>query len=130
MKKSVGSAVAAAVLYAVSGGSALSEGDAAAGEELFRRCSVYHSIEEGGPAKQGGNLYGVYGSTAGSTPPGSIDSGKLEESGVVWNEETLTEWLKAPARFIPGVRMSYRMTNDKDIADVIAYLKANSPDAQ
>ena len=49
---------------------------------------------------------------------------------MIWNDETLTEWLKAPSRFIPGVRMTYRMTNDQDIADIIAYLKANSPDAE
>jgi cytochrome c2 len=48
----------------------------------------------------------------------------------VWNEETLTEWLKAPTKFISGVRMVYRLNNEQDIADVIAYLKANSPDAE
>ena len=71
----------------------------------------------------------VYGSEAGSLPPGSLHSGKLEQSGIVWNEETLTEYLKAPSRFIPGTRMTFRLTNDQQLADVIAYLKANSPDA-
>jgi cytochrome c len=53
----------------------------------------------------------------------------LAQSGVVWDDATLTEWLKAPSRLIKGVKMTFRLTNDQDIADVIAYLKANSPGA-
>ena len=110
--------------------SAWAEGDAAQGESVFNRCKVCHTIEEGGAPKQGPNLFGVYGNPAGTNPPGSLDSGKLPESGVVWDEETLTEFLAAPSRFISGVRMTFRLTRDDDIANVIAYLKANGPDTE
>jgi cytochrome c len=120
-------AIASVVLFA---GSASADGDAVAGESVFNRCKICHTIEEGGAPKQGPNLYGVYGRQAGTTPPGSLHSSALADSGVVWTEETLTEWLKGPSRFISGVKMTFRLTNDQDIANVIAYLKANSPGAE
>ena len=130
MKLVAAFAVVVAAMLVLSAGSAYAEGDAAAGEDVFKRCSICHTIEEGGPPKKGPNLYGMYGRQAGTTPQGSLHSGKLEESDVVWNDETLTEWLGAPGRFIKGVKMTFRLTKDEDIADVIAYMKANSPDAE
>lgn len=109
---------------------AWAEGDAAQGEKVFNRCKVCHTIDEGGAPKQGPNLYGVYGRAAGSSQPGSLDSGKLPESGIVWDDATLAEWLAGPSKFVPGVKMTFRLTKEDDIANVIAYLKANSPDAQ
>jgi cytochrome c len=129
MKITAAFAGLAVVASFLPGGPAAAEGDAAQGESVFNRCKICHTIEEGGPPKQGPNLHGVYGRQAGTTTPGSLHSSALEESGVVWNDETLTEWLAAPSRFIPGVKMTFRLTKDQDIADVIAYLKANSPDA-
>jgi cytochrome c len=120
----------AATMLVLSTVSANADGDAAAGENVFNRCKICHTIEEGGAPKQGPNLHGVYGREAGATEHGTLHSGALEMSGVVWNEETLTEWLKAPTKFISGVRMVYRLNKEQDIADVIAYLKANSPDAE
>ncbi len=110
--------------------SAWAEGDVAQGEKVFNRCKVCHTIEQGGAPKQGPNLFGVYGSAAGSNEAGSLDSGKLPESGIVWDEATLTEWLAGPTKYISGVKMTFRLTKEDDIANVIAYLKANSPDAQ
>ena len=109
--------------------SAVADGDAAAGQSVFNRCKICHTIEEGGPPKQGPNLFGIYGHPAGTAPPGSLHSDALAQSGLVWDDATLTEWLKAPSRLIKGVKMTFRLTNDQDIADVIAYLKANSPGA-
>ena len=109
---------------------AWAEGDPALGEKVFNRCKVCHTIDEGGAPKQGPNLFGVYGRAAGSTEPGSLDSGKLPESGIVWDETTLAEWLAGPSKFIPGVKMTFRVTKEEDVANVIAYLKENSPGAE
>jgi len=105
-------------------------GDATRGETVFKHCKACHTIEEGGSPKIGGNLFGVYGRQAGTAPPGSAHSAELEESGIVWDEETLTAWLKEPARFVQGTKMSFRLADDQDIDDVIAYLEANSPEAE
>lgn len=130
MKLAAAFAIVVGAMLDLSAGSAYAEGDAAAGEGVFNRCKTCHTIEEGGPPKMGPNLHGVYGRQAGTAPPGSLHSGKLEESGVIWDDQTLTEWLAAPARFIKGVKMTFRLTKDQDIADIIAYLKVNSPDAE
>ena len=103
------------------------EGDVAAGERVFNRCKSCHTIEEGGPPKMGPNLYGVHGRQAGTAPPGSLNTAAMAESGVIWDDETLALWLAAPRDFIEGTKMTFRLTNGQDIADVIAYLKANQP---
>ncbi len=117
---------AALVLFA---GPARAEGDAEAGERVFNRCKACHTIEEGDSPKMGPNLYGVFGRQAGSAPPGSLNTTAMEESGIVWDDETLTLWLAAPTDLIEGTKMTFRLTKEQEIADVIAYLKANSPDA-
>ena len=44
--------------------------DIAAGEKLFGRCKACHTANEGGPKKVGPNLWGVFGSTAGTRDVG------------------------------------------------------------
>jgi len=48
----------------------------------------------------------------------------------VWSDESLSQWLQGPAQFIDGAKMTFRLSDEQDIADVIAYLKANSPSAE
>lgn len=127
MKKFALPALAAAMLFAPA---VHAEGDAAAGEDLFKRCQTCHTIDDGGRAKQGPNLFGVYGRTAGTAIGFDRYSEGVASSGIVWNEETLSQWLQRPANFIAGAKMTFRLNNEQDIADVIAYLKANSPDAE
>jgi len=127
MKKFALPALAAAMLFS---SGAHAEDDAAAGEDLFKRCQSCHTIDEGGRAKQGPNLFGVYGRTAGTSQGFDRYSDAVASSGIVWDEETLSQWLQGPAQFIPGAKMTFRLNDAQDIADVIAYLKANSPDAQ
>ncbi len=106
------------------------EGDAAAGENLFRRCAACHTIDEGARAKQGPNLFDVYGRVAGTSDGFDRYSDGVAASGILWNEETLSQWLQGPSDFIAGAKMTFRLSDEQDIADVIAYLKANGPDAQ
>ncbi|MCZ6603882.1 MAG: c-type cytochrome [Alphaproteobacteria bacterium] len=98
------------------------------GKNLFEdKCTVCHTAEEGARIKFGPNLFGVFGAEAGLRP-GAEDaaSDALKESGVTWDEDTLDEWLSdLPAVMIPGVRMGFGgIPDDKDRADVIAYLKS------
>ncbi len=130
MTSAAGWGSVATVVLALAAQPAWAEGDVGQGEKVFNRCKVCHTIEQGGAPKQGPNLFGVYGNPAGTNEPGSLHSGKLEESGIVWDDATLTEFLAAPSGFISGVRMTFRLTREDDIANVIAYLKANSPGAQ
>ena len=40
--------------------------DLAAGEKVFRKCKVCHTLEEGGKKKIGPNLFGISGRTSGT----------------------------------------------------------------
>ncbi len=117
--------LAASGVMAASGATALADGDAAAGERVFRQCLVCHSLAEGQNGV-GPSFYGLYGRTAG-TVEGYNYTPAMAESGVVWNAENLDAHLSDVAGFIPGNRMA--LVNPQGIpdaqqrADLIEYLK-------
>lgn len=109
-------------LLALSSGAALAQGDAAKGEKLFARCQACHSVEPG-QNKIGPTLAGLFGREAGSVE-GFKYSDAMKNADVVWNEETLGEYLADPKKYIPGNRMLFPgLRKDQDRADIIAYLK-------
>jgi cytochrome c2 len=47
-----------------------------------------------------------------------------KSSGITWSEETFPKYIRAPMQDMPGTRMAFvGIKNDKDIADLWAYLK-------
>ena len=51
----------------------------------------------------------------------------LKGAGVIWSTETLDTWLKDPRAMVAGTKMSFMgVKDDKDRADLIAYLKVAS----
>lgn len=104
------------------------EGDAAAGEKLFKKeCTRCHTIEQGGKDRVGPNLFGVFGTTAGKRAASfeKRHSKAMKESGVVWNEETLDGFLENPRKYMAKNRMTYKGVKDAgDRENLIAYLKA------
>ena len=96
---------------------------AAAGQAVFNRCKICHTIEPGGRNIVGPNLHGIFGRKAGSLPNFAY-SPALRESGVVWDDDTLTKYLRDPKEFIPGDRMAFPGIKDEgQLADLIAYLR-------
>ncbi len=68
-------------------------------------------------------LNGIVGRKAGTYPDYNYSSA-IRDSGLVWDEPTLTTYLRAPRKVVPGTRMTFAgLKKDKDIADVIAFLK-------
>ena len=124
MYKRTALGIALAALVAFAGSTAWAgEGDAAAGEKTFRKCKVCHTVEEGGKNKIGPNLFGLFGKTAG-TVDGYKYSSAMKESGVVWDETTLDQYLTKPADFIAKTKMRFAgLKSEEDRANVIAYLK-------
>ncbi len=117
-------AIAAAAAVTLFAGTALAEGDPAAGETVFNKCKTCHTIEAGGPPRVGPNLYGIYGSQAGADEAFAARySQGLKNAEFEWNEETLTEYLANPRDVIQGSRMAFQLRDPQEIADVIAYLK-------
>jgi len=96
-------------------------GDAANGAKLFAQCKICHSVE---PGKNGlgPSLHDVVGRKAG-TEAGFTYSPAMKNSGLTWTDAELSEYLRAPMKLVPGTKMAFAgIANDKDRADVIAYL--------
>src|SRR6266540_487622 len=52
-----------------------------------------------------------------------------KSSGIVWSAEGFDKYIRAPMQEMPGTRMAFvGIKNDKDIADLWAYLKEFGPD--
>src|SRR5262249_32395354 len=102
--------------------------DAAAGEQVFM-CSPCHEIGQDAKIKLGPPLNGIDGRKSG-TFEGFNYSPANKSSGITWSEETFPKYIRAPMQEMPGTRMAFvGIKNDKDIADLWAYLKQFGADA-
>lgn len=98
-------------------------GNAAAGAVVFKRCMACHQVGVNAKNGIGPALNGIVGRSAG-TYPNYRYSIANKNSGLVWNEPTLTTYLHSPRTLVPGTKMSFPgLPKDQDIADIIAYLK-------
>ena len=76
------------------------------GKRLFIMCEACHNVVKGAPHKVGPNLNGVFGRKAG-TEAGFVYSEAVTNSDIVWSDETIRSWLKAPNDYIPGTNMVF-----------------------
>ena len=101
-------------------------GDIASGEKVFKKCAACHSINKGGPNKIGPALYNVVGRSVGGVNDYKY-SKALASYGKEWTFEELNGFLKKPASYIKGTKMSYAgLRKEKDRASVIKYLNQNN----
>lgn len=86
-----------------------------------RQCGTCHvAVANGGP-RQGPNLAGVMGRTAGSVAGFKYSPG-YASSGIVWTAETLDAYLANPQTTIPGSVMAYRQADPQVRATIIGWL--------
>ena len=119
--------VAALAVLAVAGfaGSALAEGDAAAGEKVFRKCKACHAVGDGAKNKVGPMLNGIVGNEIASVDGFKYSKAFLAKKaeGLVWTVDVLDSYLTKPKKFIPGTKMSYAgLKKEGDRENTIAYL--------
>ena len=96
--------------------------DVAKGEKVFKRCKACHYADKE-KNKTGPYLVDVIGRKAGSID-GYKYSKAMRESQLVWDDATLTAYLKAPKKFLKGTKMAFAgLKKEADIKNVIAYLK-------
>jgi cytochrome c len=119
--------------------SAHAEGDATAGEKVFKKCFACHKVGEGAKNGVGPILNGVIGRPAG-TAEGFVYS-KLNHNaganGLVWTEATIFDYLADPNTYLKkfltdggkadqiagATKMTFKLPAETDRQNVIAYLK-------
>ena len=97
MRRALSLAVAVVALAAF-GGSAVAEGDPAAGEKVFKKCAQCHEVGEGAKNKIGPELNDVYGRKAGGLDDFNYSPAMKQagEEGWVWDTEHLDKYLADP----------------------------------
>ena len=102
--------------------------DLAAGEKVFNKCKACHAVGEGAKNKVGPQLNGIVGAEVAKVE-GFKYSKAMMESGLVWDEATLAEYLVKPRQFVKGTKMAFAgLKKEEDITNVIAYLSSFSAD--
>jgi cytochrome c len=105
----------------------LASADAAAGEQVFKKCTACHNADKGGANALGPNLWGVLGEPIGKGAHGFAFSPALSGVGGSWNWDNLAAWLHSPKKFAPGTKMTFAgLSNPQDRANVIAFLNSHS----
>lgn len=104
--------------------------DAALGEKVFNKCRACHQIGEGAKTVVGPHLNGIVGRKAGIIE-GYAYSDANKNSGITWDEATLTEYLKNPRARIQGTKMIFiGIPNEADILNLVAFLKQYDADGK
>lgn len=99
-------------------------GDTKKGAKLFKaKCAQCHTIEKGGNSKQGPPLWGLMGRTSG-TVDGFAYSGANKDSGIVWSDKHLFEYLVNPKKYIVGTKMVFAgLKKPAERADIIEFMR-------
>src|SRR5690348_10645533 len=98
---------------------ACADGDPTKGEQIYHRCQGCHSIDRNriGPMHKG-----LFGRKAGTVPDFDY-SDAMRNSGIVWTEVTLDQFLQGPRKMVPGTKMTFiGIPKAQDRSDLIAYL--------
>ena len=104
----------------------LASADIGAGQKVFNKCTQCHTITAGGKNLIGPNLFKIVNANVGKKS-GFGYSKTMASMGGVWDVESLNKFLHKPRKYVKGTKMSFAgLKKEKDRANVIAYLQANS----
>jgi cytochrome c len=136
-------AIAVATLAVWSTGALAQAGKAEDGEVVFKKCMACHRVGPDAKNLIGPNLTGVIGRQAGTAEGYAYsDLNKAAgTNGLVWTEALILSYLEDPTPFLKGfltdkgkadlaagaTKMVFKLADEQDRRDVIAYLKTFSP---
>jgi cytochrome c len=132
---------AAAILVGLASG-AIAAGDADNGKNVFKKCMACHRIGDGATNLVGPALTGVVGRKAGTFEGFNYSTTMKNagDQGLTWDEKSIGDYLPDPSAFLKKYltdkgkpelasdtpKMTFKLADPGDIADVIAYLKTFS----
>lgn len=90
---------------------------------FVQRCQTCHG--DTGPVDSpiGPDLRGAFGRKAGTGRSG-MHSRAAVESDIVWNRDSLRRFLSAPGEELPGTLMPARVTDAKELDDLLDFLES------
>jgi cytochrome c len=104
--------------------------DVAAGEKSFNKCRACHQVGETAKNTVGPILNGLFGRKSG-TVAGYNYSDANKNSGLTWDDQVFTDYIKDPKGKIPGTKMSFAgIKNEQEIKDLTAFLKQFAADGK
>jgi cytochrome c len=102
------------------------QGDAAGGEDVFKKCRACHDVGPDAKNKVGPILNGIVGRKAGTIEGFAYSEANRDAGakGLVWTDAELMKYLLNPAVHMPRNKMAFAgLKDEQDRLDVIAYLK-------
>jgi cytochrome c len=101
------------------------DGNAEAGEDVFKKCRACHAVGPDAANKVGPQLNGIIGRKSGTVEGFNYSDANKEAgaNGLVWTEVELLKYLENPQAFMPKNKMAFAgLKDEQDRKDVLAYL--------
>jgi cytochrome c len=99
------------------------EGNPTRGQRVFGACVACHSLQPG-ENMTGPSLAELWNRKAGSLSSFTRYSPALASANIVWNDQTLDDWIKDPQHLVPSNEMTFAGIKDtQQRADLLAFLK-------
>jgi len=108
------------------------EADLKKGEKVFKKCKVCHEVAKK-KNKIGPHLVNLFERKAGSIEGYKYSSAMKAKGGegLVWNAETLDNYLKKPRDFVKKTKMAFPgLKKESDRVNIIAYLESATKSAE
>jgi cytochrome c len=104
----------------------LASADAAAGENVFKKCASCHKLD--GSDGVGPHLNGVVGRNHAAVAGFAYSEANLALAAEPWTPEALNGFIENPKKYMPGTKMAFAgLPKAEDRANLIAYLATTQP---